>query len=583
VKPGHRGPVLRYIQRYVHKGAPATGSLLSYMRGNSRLVRALALALVVVALVTACNSGALTQGPKLAKDQTLRLLLEDQPGSLDPGQTQYPYETAVLRAISEPLLKPLADLSGVVPAAAQSYDVAAGGTVFVFHLRLAAGYSDGTPVKAQDFVYAWQRLIDPRLASPEGPFFAGTILNGDKVSILDPQRDAANIDAALNTLGLKALNDSTFQVTLSQPDPAFIWLAAMPASAPVRQDIVKKNGDKWAGSPDTLITNGPFKVSEMVPNDHITVVPNPHYWGAKPTLTSITFQVVNDGAAALTKYKSGRLDEMSVQPAQAASVAGDSTLKQDLVRTPDLTVFWITFRLDAAPTNNAKLRLAIAQAIDRDAFVAQIFQGQGLPATSFIPQGMHGYSSSLSAQNFDVAQARASLAASGFSAAQLSTLKFSYDQTSDFAKATANFIYGQLKANLGINITLQGLDTNTYASNLATGDFQLAGPMGWTADYPDPADWYDFFLTTSSNNVAFYQDQQYDSFVRVARTDTQPDRRDQEYQQAQQMLVDDAPVAFLAQSVSWHLVRPYVRGIATSPVDEWPGALNPTLISIAPH
>jgi oligopeptide transport system substrate-binding protein len=550
---------------------------------GSRLLRAVALTLAVLAAVTACDSTSLTQGPKLAKDQTLRVLLEDQPGSLDPGQTQYPYETAVLRAISESLVKPTADLSGVVPAAAQSYDVVAGGTVYVFHLRPAAGYSDGTPVKAQDFVYAWQRLIDPRLASPEATFFANTILNGDKVSNLDPQRDAANIDAALNTLGLKALDDNTFQVTLAQPDPAFVWLAAMPAAAPVRQDIVKKSGDKWAASPDTLVTNGPFKVTEMVSNDHITVVPNPHYWGAKPTLTSINFQVVHDGAAALAKYKNGQLDEISVQPAQAPSVAGDSSLKQDLVKTPDLTVFWITFRLDAAPTNNAKLRLAISQAIDRDAFVAQIFQGQGLPAVSFIPKGMHGYSSSLAAENFDVAQARASLAASGFSAAQLASLTFSYDQTSDFGKATANFIHDQLKTNLGINITLQGLDANTYASNLATGDFQLAGPMGWSADYPDPADWYDIFLTTSSNNVALYQNQQYDNFVRVARTDTQPDRRDQEYQQAQQMLVGDAPVAFLAQSVSWHLVRPYVRGIATSQVDEWPGALDPTRISIAPH
>jgi oligopeptide transport system substrate-binding protein len=543
-----------------------------------------ALAVVAVAAVTACNSPtSLTQGPKLAKDQTLHVLLEDQPGSLDPGQTQYPYETAVLRAISESLVKPTADLSGVVPAAASSYDVVAGGTVYVFHLRPAAGYSDGTPVKAQDFVYAWQRLIDPRLAAPEATFFSNTILNGDKVSNLDPQRDAANIDAALNILGLKALDDDTFQVTLAQPDPAFIWLAAMPAAAPVRQDVVKKNGDKWAASPDTLITNGPFKVSEMVQNDHITVVPNPHYWGAKPILTAIDFEVVNDGAPALTKYKSGKLDEMSVQPAQASSVASDSSLKQDLVRTPDLTVFWITFRINAAPTNNVKLRLAIAQAIDRNAIVAQIFQGQGSPASSLIPKGMHGYSASLSAQNFDVAQARASLAASGLSAAQLSSLKFSYDQTSDFGKATANFIHDQLKANLGIDITLQGLDANTYSSNLSTGDFQIAGPMGWSADYPDPGDWYDFFLTTSSNNVALYQNQQYDNFVRVARTDVQADRRDQEYQQAQQMLVDDAPVAFLAQSVSWHLVRPYVRGITASPVDEWPGALDPTQISIAPH
>src|SRR5258708_9683921 len=271
----------------------------------------------------------------------------------------------------------MADLSGVVPAAAESYVVPAGGAVFVFQLRQAAGYSDGTPVKAQDFVYAWQRLIDPRLAAPEGPFFAGTTRTGDKVSVLDPQRDAAKIDAALNTLGLKALDDNTFQVTLAQPDPSFIWLAAMPAAAPIRQDVVKKSGDKWATSPDTLITNGPFKVSEMVAKDHITVVPNPHYWGARPNLSSINFEVVNDGAAAFTRYKASHSDEMSVQPAQASGVAGDASLKVDLVKTPDLTVFWITFRLSASPTSSGKLRLAIAQAIDRNAFVAQIFQGQG--------------------------------------------------------------------------------------------------------------------------------------------------------------------------------------------------------------
>jgi oligopeptide transport system substrate-binding protein len=551
---------------------------------SSRLPRALAKALIVLASLAACQAApALTQGPKLAKEQTLRVQLEDQPGSLDPGQTQYPYETAVLRAISEPLVKPAPDLNGVVPAAAQTYDVANGGTTYVFHLRANAGYSDGTPVKAQDFVYAWQRLIDPRLASPHETFFAGAILNGDKVSNMDPQRDASRLDAALATLGLKAVDDYTFQVTLSQPDPAFLWLAAMPAAAPVRQDVVKQSGDKWSASPDTLITNGPFKVSEMVAKDHITVVRNPNYWGPKPTLSTINFQVVNDGAVALTKYKSGLLDEISVQPAQAASVAADAGLKQNLVQTPDLTVFWIVFRVNASPTSNAKLRLAIAQAIDRDAFVEKLFQGQGLPATTFIPKGMHGYAPSIAVQKFDVAQARASLAASGMSASQLSTLKFSYDQASDFGKATATFVHDQLKANLGIDITLQALDTNTLAGNIESGDFQIAGPRGWSADYPDPADWYDIFTTTNSNNVAFYQNQQYDNFVRVARTDTQPSRRDQEYLQAQQILVGDAPVAFLAQTVSWHLVPQYVRGITTSPVEEWPGALDPAQISIAPH
>ena len=547
--------------------------------------RAASLAALVVIAGLACNpTSPLTQGARLDKDQTLRVLLDDQPASLDPGQTQYPYETAVLRAISEPLLRPTADLSGVTPAAAQSFDVSGNGLIYAFHLRQAAQYWDGTPVKAQDFVFAWQRLIDPRLASPRETFFADAILNGDKVSLLDPQRDAAKLDAALTTLGLKATDDRTFQVTLSHRNPAFVWLAAMPAGAPIRQDVVDKSGDKWATSPDTLITNGPFKVSEMTANDHLTVVPNTHYWGPRPTLTAINFVVVNDGAAALDKYKSGGLDEIDVQPAQASGVAGDTSLSRELSKTPSLTVFWLVFRVTSAPLNSAKVRRAISEAIDRNAYIAQIFQGQGIPAETFIPKGMHGYSPGLgSAQKFDVAQARATLASSGASAKQLSGIRFSYDRSDDFQKATATFVRDQLKANLGVTIILQGLDTNTLNSRLGTGEFQIAGPLGWTADYPDPSDWYHVFLTTSSNNVGLWQNQQYDNFVRVAGSDLQADRRDQEYQQAQQMLVGDAPVAFLAQTVNWNLVKPYVRGVTTTSVDEWPGALFPTQIYIAPR
>jgi len=550
---------------------------------GSRSARAIAICGLLAIGGAACNSAALTQGPKLAADQTLRVQIDDQPSSLDPGQSQYAYETAVLRAISEPLLKPAADLSGVVPAAAQSFDVSSGGTVYTFHLRANARYWDGIPVRAQDFVFAWRRLIDPRLAAPDETFFADAILNGDRVSLMDPQRDAATIDAALGSLGLKAVDDHTFQVTLAQPDPAFVWLAAMPAGAPIRQDVVAKYGDQWAANPDTLVTNGPFKVSQMVTNDHITVVPNPDYWGSRPVLTSIEFVIVNDGATALNQYRTGALDETAVQPAQAQSVADDATLSRQLVKTPNLTVFWIVFRLDAPPMDSVKVRQAFAQAIDRNAFVQQIFQGQGEPAESFIPSGMQGSMSGPSVQKFDLAQARASLAASGVSAQQLSGIKFTYDMASDFGKATATFVHDQLKANLGVDLTLQGLDADTLSSRLASGDFQIAGPMGWTADYPDPADWYAIFTTTSSNNVALYHNQQYDNFVRVAQSDLQPARRDQEYQQAQQMLVSDAPVAFLAQSATWNLVRPYVRGVVTSPGEEWPGALEPDLISIAPH
>lgn len=539
---------------------------------------------IALVVATACQSAVLTQGPRLAKAQALRVVIDDQPQTLDPGQSQYSFEDAVLRVIDEPLLKPLPDLTGVAPAAAQSYDVTDNGTVYTFHLRTAAHWWDGAPVTARDFVYAWRRLIDPRLAAPAGTFFADAILNGDKVSILDPQRDASRIDAGLQSLGLAAPDDYTFQVTLSRPDPAFVWLAAMPAAAPVRQDVVTTNGDKWSMAADTLMSNGPYRVTEMVAKDHITATANSHYWGPKPTLTTITFEVVNDGAAALDRFRSGDVDVMDVQPAQASAVAGDAQLSKRLVKVPDLTVYWIAFHVGSPRLGNARARLALAEAIDRKAYVSQVFAGQGQPAETFIPEGMTGHASDLaSVQRFDVAQARASLAAAGPSASALSGIHFSYDKSSDFSTATAKFVQQQLKANLGVNIALDPVDRNTLYSRLASGNFDIAGPLGWTADYPDPADWYDIFLTTNSNNYSLYQNGRYDQLVNAARTDTDANRRAQEYVQAQKLLVSDAPVAFLAQSESWYLVQPYVNGVTVSPVNDWPGELTLNQLYVSEH
>jgi len=204
----------------------------------------------------------------------------------------------------------------------------------------------------------------------------------------------------------------------------------MPAGAPIRQDIVTQYGDKWSTSPGTLVSNGPFKLSKQVANEELTVVPNPHYWGPKPTLTSIEFDIINDGAAALAKYESGDIDVMTVQPAQAETVAADRSLSKNVVRSPALTVYWIAFRVTSPRLSNPRVRQALAEAIDRSGFVNKVFQGQGRPLETFIPQGMRGYAPELApSQKFDASKARATLAAAGVSAAQLSGLKFSYDKS----------------------------------------------------------------------------------------------------------------------------------------------------------
>jgi oligopeptide transport system substrate-binding protein len=254
------------------------------------------------------------------------------------------------------------------------------------------------------------------------------------------------------------------------------------------------------------------------------------------------------------------------------------------VRSPALTGYWITFRVTSPRLSNPRVRQALAQAIDRSGYVNQVFQGQGRPLETFIPQGMRGYAPELApSQKFDVSEARATLAAAGVSAAQLSGLKLSYDKSVDFAKLTAQYVHDQLKTNLGVDIALDPLDPGTLGAKLENGSFDMAGPLGWNADYPDPADWFPIFTTTNSYNYSLYQNSRYDSLVAVAATDVQASRRDAEYSQAQRMLLSDSPVAFLAQSVTWYLIQPYVKGLTATSVDEWPGELFPERIYIGGH
>jgi oligopeptide transport system substrate-binding protein len=169
------------------------------------------------------------------------------------------------------------------------------------------------------------------------------------------------------------------------------------------------------------------------------------------------------------------------------------------------------------------------------------------------------------------------------SPAQLSGVRLAYDSASDFSKATAAFVRDQLKANLGVNVALVALDPNTLGSRLESGDFDIAGPLGWSADYPDASDWYQIFLTTNSYNYSLYQSSRYDSLVNAGATDTDAGRRDGEYAQAQKQLVGDSPVAFLAQSVTWYLVQPWVHGAASSAVTDWPGQSSIQSVYITEH
>ena len=544
---------------------------------------------LVLAACGAQGTSSISDNAAPDSKQILRINTATEPNSLDPGQQTYDYEGLVGRNVFEPLLKAKKDLSDVQGAAASSYDVSSGGLTYTFHLRSNAKWSDGQPVKAQDFVYGWQRLLDPRLAAGYvDPYFDGIVAGAENYSKVDI-KNAAAVNSYLQALGLSAPDDHTFVVKLQRPAGYFKWVASLWVAAPIRKDIVEKYGsDKWATVASQVIGNGMFKISEHVAKDHISLVPNPNYWGPKPRIKQLVVYFIDDANQAFSKYQTGDLDVLTVPLANADLVQTDARLSKELKKLPSLNSFWLTPNLQRAPFNNVKVREAIAHAIDRTELAKVVAKNQYQPISTFIPQGMNGYQANLKdVQRFDPAAAKAALAASGVSVAEMNKVHYLARNTTT-NKQLAEFIVDQIKTNLGVTWAIDVIDSKTVTSRIRRGNFDIYGPDGWGADYPDPQDWYDLFTTGGCHgtNWGCWNNADFDKLVQQGDSGTKDADRLAKYNQAGELLTRQFVVTFLYQRTEWELIKPYVKGIEAMPLDEGiylPGDFFANTIYITNH
>ena len=559
-------------------------------------------AALLLAVMSACSSGdgdtasppaTSNEAPtadQLAADQTLRVHAFFAPPTFDPSLQADASSggNALGRQYAEPLLKPKAELEAekldVMGAAAESHTVSPDGLTYTFKLRSDGRYNDGQPVRAADFVYGWRRLMDPRLTAPLGPLFANQVRGGAAVLALGARADGAAVDSALDQLGLRAVDDSTFQVTLAQVTPSFKWLATLHQSSPIRKDVVDRSGsDTWATKPETLITNGPFKLAEVGPNS-LTLVPNSFY-REKPILTRVVATYNIDRAPLWTKYLSDEIDISNGPPrASYDSARNDPQFKNQTLTYTTPSNNWVTFNTTKPPFDNAKVRLAFAQAIDRSAY-AKVSSQALTPLSSLIPKGLPGYDPAAGApQQFDPTKARATLESSGVDRAQLQGVKI---VTSPMQESDAVFVQDQVKKNLGMELEIDSVADNPARNRrLNQGDFQASiGFVGHQATYPDPQDFFDSLLSTNAQNQGKWRNAEYDRLVRLADTTTDPATRLQLYGQAQRIAVEDAPAAFLGQLEPTFWIKPWVKGITRTAVDTafWPGDFHSTKIWIAKH
>ena len=539
-------------------------------------IRTLALATVFVVAACGGNQGGTGANPASPDKQILRVNIDTEPGTLDIVQQQWVYEADVGRNIYEALTRPKADLSDVEPAAAKSWTVSPDGLTWTFKLRTDEKFSDGTPVTASDFVFAYKRIFDPTVAATYESYFE-IINGGSQYSSIDA-KNATAVKAFLDGIGVSASDAQTFVVKLSSPAPWFKWVTSLWLAAPLKKADVDAAGSANYGAVSADATtkihgNGPFTIGEVVPKDHILLVPNKNY-RTQAKLQKVYLYYYTDANVEFAKFQNGELDiTRGVPSPDVPTVLADPKLSKQVLRGPTLLNWWIDFNTTRAPLNNADLRLALSKAIDRDSYIKNVRKGIGTPSTYFIPNGERGYEPN-DTQKYDCSAAKGSLAkakAAGVTDAQLNGLHYEY-AASSARKPTAEFFQQQWQQCLGINVTVDAVESKTHSRHFRTLDYWIGGVSGWQADYPDGQDWMDIFLTGSGNQFSGWSNKQYDSLVQKGDTASSQGDRDKAYSDAQKILYQEAPVMFLYQDEKFLLIRSTVKGWTKSALDDdWIG------------
>jgi len=541
-------------------------------------------------------SGAADQKPDAPPDQqTLTVHIFRQKPNLDPGQQTN--GGALLGEYAQALMRQ-APNGDVAAGAATSFDMSADQLTYTFYLRPDGMFNDGSPVTAADFVFAWRRLIDPRVAAPTGTQFAA--VKGARVaSALPPSAGDAAVDSALDGLGLAAPSPSTFVVTLQEPVPYFKFVAALPTGAPIRKEVVSQFGSTtWASDaayPERIVTNGPFKIAEIAPPNSgptagpITVVPNP-YFTPKPRLTKIT-NTRGFGPGKLdalwSEFLTGKRDLVQgPTPGPTRSDALSNPKYADQLYRPFLgEEVFLAFNTSKAPFDNVNVRRAFAQSIDRQAVGSPDGPkpGETRAVTSLVPQSVPGYSADVGKPlDFNCSAAKASLAASGFTAGTLP--KVTLTLISSF-ESDLTYVHDQVKSCLGVETQISA---PVDAVDAQKDDYQAYLSVNTKPTYPDPLELFQTLLPSNPAAIAKWTGPAADSYaakVQQASAGNPPNRLSL-FGDAQKNVVDDVPVTFLWEYNRPNWIQTWVKGLVKGlPFDNsaLPGSTYAEQIVIARH
>lgn len=450
-----------------------------------------------------------------------------------------------------------------VPSMAQSHEVSADGRTWTVHLRPGVTWSDGVPVTADDFVWSWRRVLDPKTASRSAQllwFLAG----GQAFN------EGATADPA--TVGVRALDPQTLRIELQQPTPFFLdLLCEMPYVATPRHAI-EKWGEAWL-DPAHLVVNGPFTLTQHRDRVVSELARNPRYWQADAVwLDGVTVLHTESDQTAFDWYEVGKTQwqgdvSLPVDRVPGLRAAG----RPDFHSDPKMCSYYYSVRVDRPPLDDVRIRRAVALAIDKERLALHILRGGQPVAGNAVPdlfRGSHGYVP-LAGDGFDPERARRLLAEAGHpGGAGLAPVTL-YFNTGEGHRLIAEFVQRNLQENLGLQVVLANMEWGTLLKTLLAGDFAI-GRSSWCADYPDPLTFLEVFHSQSKANYSGYRSPEYDATLARIKAETGREARNAHIRRAEEILARDLPILPLYHYTWSYLLRPYVLGYERHVADMHP-------------
>jgi oligopeptide transport system substrate-binding protein len=444
----------------------------------------------------------------------------------------------------------------IAPDVAKSWEVSAGGRRYVFHLRDDAHWSDGAPVTAGDFAYAWKRVLDPASGSPNASLLYD-ILGARAFH----QGEASHPDR----LGIRVLNDLTLEVELEEPTGHFLQLMACSATFPVPRHVVEVHGEAWT-EVGKFVSNGPFRLKARHSDEGMVLVRNPAYHGrslGNVQRVQLTLRLSRDTALTLLEaYEAGDLDVY--YPWELASPDMDRARQRhagEFVLEPWLHTIYLAFNTSQPPFDDIRVRRALALGIDRETLASVALGGFVVPATGgFVPPGMAGHSPGI-ALPYDPQGARELLAEAGYPGGRRFPPIVCLTLPATVPQEHAAYLRQAWLEELSVQVTEETAEWDTYADRLDRDPPHLYA-WGWVADYPDPDNYLRVGLATVRTG---WQNPTYEGLVETARKLTDQGQRVRLYSQADQILVEEAAVVPLLYCRNSLLIKPWIRRFPMSP------------------